>query len=205
MATPGQPTEPIRFWQTKLHRPRLGTGLLRRPRLESRLEWGLDRNLILVTAPAGFGKTTLVVQWLEARGYPAAWLSLHEDDANLLTFLRYLIAAIRTLYADACPTTWAMLEALQEPPAEELTFSLVNELCQVSQDFLLVLDDYHRVKSRPVHQLVETLVEHMPPSLHLVLATRADPPLPLATLRAGHKMLELRAGDLRFTPDEVDA
>jgi LuxR family transcriptional regulator, maltose regulon positive regulatory protein len=205
MATPGRPAEPIRFWQTKLYRPSLGAGLLRRPRLESRLEWGLDRNLILVSAPAGFGKTTLVVQWLEARGYPTAWLSLHEDDANLITFLHLLIAAIRTLHADACPTTWAMLEALQEPPAEELAISLVNELCQVSQDFLLVLDDYHRVKSRPVHQLVETLVEHMPPSLHLVLSTRADPPLRLATMRAGEKMLEVRGGDLRFTPDEVEA
>jgi LuxR family transcriptional regulator, maltose regulon positive regulatory protein len=94
---------------------------------------------------------------------------------------------------------------LQEPPAEELAISLVNELCNVSPDFLLVLDDYHRVKSQPVHELIETLLEHMPPSLHLVLATRADPPLPLATLRAGHKILELRAGDLRFTPDEVEA
>jgi len=205
MATSTQPAEPIRFWQTKLHRPRLVAGLLRRPRLESRLEWGLDHNLILVSAPAGFGKTTLVIQWLEARGYPAAWLSLHEDDANLITFLHLLIAAIRSLYADACPKTWAMLEALQEPPAEELAINLVNELCEVSPDFLLVLDDYHRVKSRPVHKLVETLVEHMPPSLHLVLATRADPPLRLATLRAGHQVLELRAGDLRFTPDEVEA
>ncbi len=205
MAAPTQPSAPIRFWQTKLYRPRLGAGLLRRPRLENRLECGLDRDLVLVSAPAGFGKTTLVAQWLEACGGPAAWLSLHEDDANLATFLHYLIAAIRTVHADACPTTWAMLEALQEPPTEELALSLVNELCNVSPDFLLVLDDYHRVKSQPVHKLIETLVQHMPPSLHLVLATRADPPLPLATLRAGQKMLELRASDLRFTPDEAEA
>ncbi len=205
MAMSGQPTSPIRLWQTKLYRPRVGPGLLRRPRLESRLDRGLERKLILVAAPAGFGKTTVVVQWLEARGYPAAWLSLHEDDANLVTFLRYLIAAIRTLYADACPTTWAMLEALQEPPAEDLAIGLVNELCELTQDFLLVLDDYHRVKSQPVHQLIETMVERMPPSVHLVLATRADPPLPLAMLRAGQKMLELRADNLRFTRDEVDA
>ena len=205
MATPGQPEQESGFWQSDLYRPRLGAGLIRRPRLESRLDRGWDRRLILVSAPAGFGKTTLVVQWLEARRYPAAWVSLHEQAGNLVTFLHYLLAAIRTLHADACPKTWAMLELLQESPVEELANSLVNELCEVSPDFLLVLDDYHRIKSRSVHRLVETLVEHMPPSMHLVLTTRADPPLPLQSLRAGYQMLEVRASDLQFTPDEAKA
>jgi len=200
-----QATELVVLLRTKLYRPRVGPGLVRRPRLESRLEQGLDRKLVLVSAPAGYGKTSLVVQWLEARGRPAAWLSLHETDRDVAVFLRYLIAAIRTLYADVCPATWALLEASQQPPVEHLATCLINELCEVSQDFLLVLDDYHRVQSQPVHQLMQTLVEHMPSSLHLVLVTRADPPFPLATLRAGRKMLELRAGDLRFTPEEIQA
>jgi len=200
-----QATEPVVLLRTKLYRPRVGPALVPRPRLESRLDQGLDRKLVLVSAPAGYGKTSLVVQWLEARGRPAAWLSLHETDRDVAIFLRYLIAAIRTLYADVCPATWALLEASQQPPVEYLATCLINELCEVSQDFVLVLDDYHRVQSQPVHQLMQTLVEHMPSSLHLVLVTRADPPFPLATLRAGRKMLELRAGDLRFTPDEIQA
>lgn len=198
-------TEPIVFLRTKLYRPQVGPNLIRRPRLESRLNQGLDSKLILISAPAGFGKTTLVCQWLEASGRPAAWLSLHERDSNLEVFLRYLIAAIRTLYADVCPSTWALLDAPHLPSVDHLATSLVSELDEVSQDILLVLDDYHRVQSQAVHQLVETLVELMPRSMRLVLITRADPSLPLTILRADRRMLELRGDDLRFTPDEVRA
>jgi LuxR family maltose regulon positive regulatory protein len=177
--------------------------LIRRPRLEKRLDQGLDRKLILVSAPAGYGKTTLVGQWLEACGCPAAWLSLHEGDSHLPTFLRYLIAAIRTLYPDACPETWALLRAPQLPPMAYLTTLFINELGEVPQTFVLVLDDFHRVQSQTAHQFVEALVDSIPPTLCLVLITRVDPSLPLPTLRAGQKMLELRSGDLQFTPGEV--
>ena len=203
MGTPDLPTEPVLLLRTKLHRPRIPPQLVRRPRLESRLNRGLDRGLVLVSAPAGFGKTTLVSQWLEACGCPAAWLSLREEDSDLPTFLRYLIAAIRTLYPDACPETWALLRAPQLPPVAYLATMLVNELDEVPQAFVLVLDDYHRVQSQPVHQFVETLVDSVPRTLCLVLITRVDPSLPLPALRAGQKMLELRSGDLQLTPDEV--
>jgi LuxR family maltose regulon positive regulatory protein len=190
---------------TKLSKPQVGPELVRRPRLESRLDRGLDRRLVLISAPAGFGKTTLVGQWLEACGRPAAWLSLHEGDGDLAIFLRYLIAAVRTLCTDACPETWSLLRAPQLPPVDHLATSLINELSEVPREFLLILDDYHRVQSQAVHQLVRTLVESAPRSLQLVLITRADPPLALPALRAGRKMLELRADDLRFTPDETQA
>jgi LuxR family maltose regulon positive regulatory protein len=163
----------------------------------------LGRGLVLVSAPAGFGKTTLVSQWLEACGCPAAWLSLREEDSHLSAFLLYLVAAIRTLYPDACPETWALLRAPQLPPVAYLATMLVNELGEVPQAFVLVLDDYHRVQSPPVRQFIETLVDAAPCMLCLVLITRVDPSLPLPALRAGQKMLELRSGDLQFTPDEV--
>jgi len=198
-------TEPVPLLRTKLHRPVVTPELVQRPRLESRLDEGLKRKLVLVSAPAGFGKTTLISQWLEACSCPAVWLSLHEGDSDLPIFLRYLIAAIRTLSTDACSMTWDLLHAPQLPPVAYLTTTLINELEEASQNFILVLDDYHRVQSQPVHELVETLVESGPRSLHLVLVTRADPPLPLAMLRASRRMLELRANDLRFTSDEVQA
>ncbi len=203
MGTPDLPAEPVLLLRTKLHRPRIPPQLVRRPRLESRLDRGLDRGLVLVSAPAGFGKTTLVSQWLEVCGCSAAWLSLREEDSDLPTFLLYLIAAIRTLYPDACPETWALLRAPQLPPMAYLATMLVNELDEVPQAFVLVLDDYHRVQSQPVHQFVETLVDSVSRTLCLVLITRVDPSLPLPTLRAGQKMLELRSGDLQLTPDEV--
>jgi LuxR family maltose regulon positive regulatory protein len=203
VGTPDLPTEPVLLLRTKLHRPRIPAPLVRRSRLESRLNRGLDRGLILVSAPAGFGKTTLVSQWLETCSCPAAWLSLREEDSDLPTFLRYLIAAIRTLYPDACRETWALLRAPQLPPVAYLATMLVNELDEVPQAFVLVLDDFHRIQSQPVHQFVETLVDSVPRTLCLVLITRVDPSLPLPALRAGQKMLELRSGDLRLTPDEV--
>jgi LuxR family maltose regulon positive regulatory protein len=118
--------------------------------------------LVLVSAPAGYGKTTLVGQWLEACGRPTAWLSLREEDSDLPTFLRYLIAAVRTLYPDACPETWALVRAPQVPPMAYLATILVNELGEVPQAFVLVLDDFHRVQSQSVHQFVETLVDSAP-------------------------------------------
>jgi LuxR family maltose regulon positive regulatory protein len=191
--------------RTKLHRPQVGQELVRRPRLEDRLDQDLDRKLTLVSAPAGFGKTTLVCQWLEACDRPAAWLSLDERDNDLTIFLRYLIAAIRTLDAEACPMTQSLLDSPQLPPVEYLTTSLINELDQVPQDFILVLDDYHRIQSQPVHQIIEDLLQYLPRPIHIILITRADPPLPLATLRFKRKMLDLRSDDLRFTLDESQA
>jgi LuxR family maltose regulon positive regulatory protein len=180
---------------SKLHRPQAGPQFVRRPRLESRLDRGLDRWLVLVSAPAGSGKTTLVSQWLEAGDCPAAWLSLHERDGDLATFLRYLIAAVRTLFPDACPATWLLLRAPQLPPVEHLAVSLIHELGEVPQQFLLVLDDYHRVQSRPYGRRgsrgIDAPVDAPGPDYPrrpLVAAGRA-------ARRA--EMLELRAADLR--------
>ena len=188
--------EPVTLVRTKLHRPQVGPELVRRPRLESRLDQSLNGTLILVSAPAGFGKTTLVSQWLDMRGYPAAWLSLTERDSDLEAFLRYVIAAIRTVDADACPSTWALLDAPQLPPVDYLATHLVRELDEVPEDLLLVLDDYSRAQSQSVNELIETLVESMPSTMRLVLITRADPSLPLANLRGSED-----AGATRRRPE----
>ncbi len=162
---------------TKLHRPRLPHDLVLRPRLVEWLDNGLDHPLTLVCAAAGFGKTTLVCSWLEqmearngetSRPVPAAWLSLDENDSDLTLFLRYFIAALRTLFEDACAETLALLQA-QQLPQSILFATFSNELEQLPGEAILVLDDYHTVHGKEVHDLLNHLVRHWPEKLHLVL------------------------------------
>ena len=155
------------------------------------------------TAPAGFGKTTLVSEWLAACGQPLAWLSLDAGDNDPARFLTYLIAALQTVFAGIGAGVLAALESPQPPPAEALLTALLNELAAVRQEFILVLDDYHLVEAKTVDQALAFLLDHLPPQMHLVIATREDPPLPLARLRARGQLTELRAADLRFTPAEA--
>ena len=199
--------------QTKLHRPRITRDLVVRLSLLERLNHGLDSQLTLVCAPAGFGKTTLICSWLErmaagqALGYtsiPSAWLSLDENDSDLSFFLRYCIAALRTIFADACPETLALLKAPHPPPKTVLYTTLSNEIEQLPNRFILVLDDYHSIRGEAVHNLLNALVDHWPRPMHLVLISRISPPLPLASLRAKDKLTEIRTQDLRFTEAETN-
>jgi LuxR family maltose regulon positive regulatory protein len=196
-------TETLPLIRTKLYRPRITGDLVPRPRLVERLEKRRGRALTLVVAPAGYGKTTLVTSWLATCDCPSAWLSLDEDDNDLALFLSYFSAAIQTLFPDAVRETSALLGAATLPPIDVLARSLVNELDQIEQSFILVLDDYHSVQSMDVHHLLTELFRYPPRALHLVLASRSDPPLPLTTLRARGQATEIRTQELRFTEAET--
>jgi ATP/maltotriose-dependent transcriptional regulator MalT len=190
---------------TKLHVPRPQPGFVSRPRLVKALDEGLARRLVLVCAPAGFGKTALLADWARSASRPVAWLSLEAADNDPARFWRHVVAALDR----ARPGTGERVSPLLGPPAprsfERLVTALINELAVQPDDtgVLLVLDDYHLIDAGQVHAPVGFLLEHLPPGLHLVLAGRADPPLPLARLRAGQQLAELRAGDLRFTAEEA--
>jgi LuxR family maltose regulon positive regulatory protein len=190
---------------TKLFVPSPRRSLVPRRRLVERLDAGLatGHRLTLVSAPAGFGKTTLVGEWVAVCGRPVAWLSLDPGDSDPGRFLAYLVAALGAVAPGAGATSMAMLGAPQPPPIEGTLTALLNDLAAVEDDVVLVLDDYHAVDSAAVDEALAFLVEHLPPRVHLVVATREDPALPLARLRARGQLTELRGADLRFTADEA--
>src|SRR6185312_7528249 len=178
---------------TKLHVPRPQPGFVPRPRLVEALGEGLARGRVLVCAPAGFGKTALLADWARGDGRPVAWLGLDGGDSDPARFWRYVVAA---LVGPPPPSSF-----------EGLVTALINELAADPgpDEVLLVLDDYHLVDSEPVHQSVTFLLENLPPGLRVVVSGRASPPLPLARLRARGLLAELRAAELRFTPQEAAA
>ena len=192
---------------TKLYLPGLQPGFVSRPRLLGMLDEALGRGLVLVCAPAGFGKTILLVDWIRRGGRPVAWLSLDAGDSDPARFWRHAVAALDR----ARPGIAERVGPLLGPPApasfEGLVTALINELADrpAEDELLLVLDDYHLIDAQQVHEPLVFLLEHLPLGVHLVLASRADPPLPLARLRAGGQLAELRAGDLRFTAEEAAA
>lgn len=216
---------------TKLYIPPSRPKLVTRPRLIQQLNEGLHRKLTLISAPAGFGKTTLVGEWINQkvegertnawRGagetihakrssfifHPSkvAWLSLDEGDNDPTRFLVYLVAALQTIATNIGAGVLGVLHAppSQLPPTESILTALLNEITTIPDHFILVLDDYHVIDAKPVDQALTFLLEHQPPQMHLVIATREDPDLPLARLRAQGQLTELRAADLRFTPAEA--
>jgi LuxR family maltose regulon positive regulatory protein len=197
--------------ETKLYVPKPRHDLVPRPRLSGQLDRGAASKLMLVSAPAGFGKTTLLTEWLAAGpAGPAgqllvAWLSLDRGDSDPASFWAYVIAALRTVAPGVGESALAQLHALQRPPIETVLTALLNELAAVTADIVLVLDDYHAVDAHEVQDGMAFLLGHLPPRLHVVIASRADPALPLARLRARGELVEIRAAELRFTPDEAAA
>ena len=193
---------------TKLSVPRRRRGLVPRPRLRERLDRGSESKLTLVSAPAGFGKTTLLAEWLAAAAddkRSAAWLSLDPSDNQPASFWSYLIAALQTVEPGLGASALALLQSPQPPPIEAVLATLLNELCAVQNNLVLVLDDYHVVDGRDVQDGMVFLLDHLPPRMHLMIASRADPALPQARLRARGELVEIRAADLRFRPDEAAA
>ncbi len=188
---------------TKLYIPPPRPHAVLRPRLIGRLDEGLHRKLTLICAPAGFGKTTLVGEWVAGCERPAAWLSLDEGDNDPTRFLAYLVAALQTIENSIGEGVLDMFQSPQPPPIESVLTALLNDISAVPDNLVLVLDDYHVVDSKPVDDALTFLLEHLPPQMHLVIAIREDPQLPLARLRARAQLTELRAADLRFTPDEA--
>ncbi len=189
---------------TKLYRPAPRPNAVPRPRLSTRLNQGVYGNLTLVSAPAGFGKTTLVTDWIATEDRPTAWLSLDEGDSDPVLFFRYFLAALRTIMPRFGDELSGTLET-SAPPIKSLLTPLLNEMTTMSRDFVLVLDDYHVLDSQEIDAALAFLIENMPPLMHLVITTREDPRLPLARWRARGQLTELRAADLRFTPDEAAA
>ena len=203
----------MQLLQTKLQRPRVPRHFVPRPRLFERLDQGSQAPLTLVCAGAGYGKTTLVSAWIEslaARSQsgtrpPVTWISLDERDCDLGLFLHYFIAGLRTTFIDACPATFSLLQATRQPPFNVLSDTLINEIAALPQDFILVLDDHHRVTGTTVPELLGEFERHWPQPMHLVLISRHTPTLALASWRAKGQLTEIRARDLRFTPDEAAA
>jgi LuxR family maltose regulon positive regulatory protein len=194
---------------TKLHMPPVSPKLVPRSRLIQQLEEGLHlgHRLTLATAPAGFGKTTLLSDWLRQTDRPVAWLSLDDGDNDPTRFLAYLVAALQRIDSAIGQTAQAMLQDPQTPPLEPLLTSLVNDIAATPHPFILVLEDYHAIESPAIHRALSFLLDHLPPpgpGMHLVVATRADPPLPIARLRGRGQLTELHVADLRFTPDETE-
>ncbi len=218
---------------TKLYIPPPRPDLVSRPRLIARLNAGLGCKLTLVSAPAGFGKTTLLSEWIADLGFRipdvgsepkdksavrilepskggdskiqnrVAWLSLDESDNDPVRFLAYVIAALQTIDESLGKSALDTLQSPRPPVTEELVTALINEMGATPDAIVLILDDYHLVAAQPIHDAVAFLLDHLPGNLHLVIATRSDPPLPIARLRARGQLTELRQSDLRFTPDEA--
>ncbi len=193
---------------TKLRPSQARPKLVARQRLTARLEREPGRKLTLISAPAGFGKTTLLVEWLRERAGgegSVAWLSLDEGDNDPTRFLSYLVAALGTVQEGMGEGVLSALRSPEPPHIEAITVALINELAALLEELTLVLDDYHVIDSEPVHGVVSFLLEHLPPNAHLVISSRIDPPLPLVRLRARNQMMELDAADLSFTPEEAAA
>jgi LuxR family maltose regulon positive regulatory protein len=208
---------------TKLYIPPPRPNVVSRPRLIERLNAGLLHKLTLISAPAGFGKTTLLSEWLTlneehrtqngeqpvhrfafiAHRFRVAWLSLDEGDNDPTRFLTYLVAALQTLASTIGAGVVGVLQAPQPPPTEAILTALLNDISTLPDHFILVLDDYHVIDAKPITTALAFLIAHLPSQMHLIIATREDPQLPLARLRARSQLTELRAADLRFTRFEA--
>jgi LuxR family maltose regulon positive regulatory protein len=226
-ATPA-PSQPLRLLTTKLYAPPARPQLVPRPRLIARLDAGRTGKLTLISAPAGFGKTSLLAGWLtklrieheELRKhdkdedaqfsirnsqFKVAWVSLDADDNDPLRFWTYVIAALETAYPAIGTVAVALLQSPQLPPMDVIVTSLINAITPMATNTALVLDDYHVIATPAIHTAMAFLLDHLPPHLHLIMLTRADPPLPLTRLRSRGELTELRAADLRFSADEAAA
>jgi LuxR family maltose regulon positive regulatory protein len=213
---------------TKLYVPSSKPNLVERPRLVKRLDEGLrlGHRLTLISAPAGFGKTTLIAEWGMgiAESFPnskfpiryrMAWLSLDEGDNDLARFLSYFVAALQSIEARQVPAAQqepvgvigeaalSAFQAPQPPEMESILTSLINEIAHIPDPSVLVLDDYHLIDAQPIHNALAFLLDHLPPTMHLVIASRADPPLPLPRLRIKGALTELHAAELAFIPEEI--
>ena len=198
-------SQPIHLLRTKLFIPPPHPDRVERPRLFARLDAGLRARLALVSAPAGFGKTTLLSTWISLREVAAAWVALDRRDNDPTRFWSYFLAALQTRQPDLGRSAQAMLQSPQPPPLEAILTSVVNEISLLPVEILLVLDDYHTIENPDIHQGIAFLLEHGSPQLHLLIASRSEPPLPLPQLRVRRELVELGPDDLRFSYDEAAA
>lgn len=189
--------------RAKLLVPRVTPDLVPRPRLVARLDEGLKRKLTLVAGPAGFGKTTVLGEWLGGTQQPVAWVTLDESDDDIVTFFSYLVAAVCTVYPDCCVETLELLEARSGPPPKLLAATLANDLDALPGPLVLVLDDLQCVTDLAVFEVLDQVIAYLPPGVHLAIGTRTDPPISIATLAARGQLSELREHDLCFSNSEA--
>ncbi len=204
-ALPKASAHSVPLLTTKLAVPPLHAGLVPRPRLVQRLSEGLraGRQITLVSAPAGFGKTTLVSAWLSDLDWPSGWLSLDEGDNDAVRFLSYFVAALQKADPKIGRSVRSLQQSPEPPQPEALWIALVNDIAAAPRPLLLVLDDYHLIHTMQIHQQLAALLDYLPQQMHLVISTREDPPLPLSRLRARGQMSEIRQADLRFSRQEA--
>jgi len=193
----------IPLLKTKFYVPLVRSDLVSRQRLIERMNTGMTRKLTLISAPAGFGKTTLLSEWIRQADGPVAWVSLDKGDNDPARFWVYFVTAVQMIHKGVGEATLAALEPSRLPPLESVLTVLINEAAAVSEDFALILDDYHLITAQSIHDALTFFLDHLPSQMHLFIAGRADPPMPLARMRARGQLTELRAADLRFTSDEA--
>ena len=189
--------------QTKLYIPRSQPNFISRPRLIKHLDDGLSRKLTLVSSPAGFGKTTLLSDWIQKCGQPAAWISLDQGDNDPSRFLNYFIRALQKIEAEISERRFSAIQSSLLPRIDLLLADLLNEIAEFTQPFVIVLDDYHVITEAVIQGMFTFMLENQPPQMHIVISSRADPPWPLARLRGRGELVEIRTRDLRFTTDEA--
>jgi len=188
---------------TKLHIPHAGINIVHRSGLFEKLNTGLNRKLILISAPAGFGKTTVVSDWIDQNKIPAVWFSLDNGDNDPVDFLSYIISGIQSFHTAFGQGALKLLNSPNKPSVESIASLLINEILNINQNFLLVLDDFHLIKSNEVLKLVTYLLEHIPGNIHIVILTRSDPALSVSRLRSQHQLVELRSSDLSFSANDI--
>jgi LuxR family transcriptional regulator, maltose regulon positive regulatory protein len=188
---------------TKLYIPQPRPNLVQRSQLIDRLNKGVNQKLILISAPAGFGKTTILSEWISQSEIPTAWISLDKGDDDSVQFINYLVAAFQKFEPSIGKTILPVLQSPQPPAIKSIIISLIKEISDISGDLILILDDYHSIDTEEIHKIVELLLDFLPAHIHLVIATRVDPPLPLARLRVSNQLTELRTTDLCFTVDKT--
>jgi LuxR family maltose regulon positive regulatory protein len=188
---------------TKLHIPPARNNIVHRSVLHEKLNIGMSRKLILISAPAGFGKTTVVSDWIDQTKIPAAWFSLDNGDNDPVDFLSYIISGIQSIHKEFGQSAIKLLNSPNKPSVESIASLLINEILNINQNFLLVLDDFHLIKSKEVINLISYLLDHIPGNIHLVILTRSDPALSLSKLRSQHQLVDLRSSDLSFSANDI--
>ncbi len=188
---------------TKLHIPPAGNKIVHRSELYEKLNTGLSRKLILISAPAGFGKTTLLSDWINQQEIPAAWFSLDKGDNDPVEFLSYIISGIQNIHNEFGQSVIKLLKSPNKPNNESIASLLINGILNIDQNFLLVLDDFHLIENNDILTLVTYLLEHIPCNIHIVILTRSDPALPVARLRSQYQLVELRSSELSFSANDI--
>jgi LuxR family transcriptional regulator, maltose regulon positive regulatory protein len=188
---------------TKLHIPHASQNVVHRPQLYEKLNVGLTRKLILISAPAGFGKTTLLSDWIKQQNILTAWVSLDKGDNDPVEFLSYIISGIQTIQKEFGESTLKLLNSPNKPSDESIVSLLINVILKIAQNFLLVLDDFHLIESSEILKLITYLLEHIPGNIHIVILTRSDPTIPISRLRSQHQLVELRSSDLSFSANDI--